>query len=86
MLQLYNGIYRDTFDMDFKFIVVVFIGLMNNPSANLTKRASYDFIMMLYKHRVKCDGARMAYFPHYFQKGIEVAKKTVETVKQNRNK
>jgi hypothetical protein len=84
MLDLYNRIYRENVDMDYKFIVVALIGVMNNVTANINKKFAYDFIMMLYKYRVENDGFRMSYFTRYFQNGIKVAIATTENARQNR--
>lgn len=72
--------------MDFKFICVLFIGLMNNSTENFTKKYIHDFVLMVFKHRVHNDDARMGNFARYFQDGLKVAKKTVETHKQKKNK
>jgi hypothetical protein len=86
MLEMYNQVYRDTSDMDIKFIAVLLIGIMSSGAENVTQRVAYDLAFNMYRFRVNRDGYRMSNFARYFQDGLKVAVGTIKMVKQNRLK
>lgn len=84
MLEMYNRVYRNTVEMDMKFIVALLIGIMSSGTENITKKCAYDLVATMYMFRVNNDGNRMSYFPRYFQNGLKFATATIKKARENR--